>query len=420
MNMTTDFTLESAMFASEFAGFVNFLGAENLDSAVSKVGQKLSQLPKSVRTLFGDRYFFHGQCVQIVHGPNPFRLDPTNFLAVRAATLVAGINRARAFLSPSARDRLRAMCLDNLKPDRDVRQLEHEIRCLIHFGQKGVEVSFADLEGEGRFDLVCKAQTQPPFEVECKTVTEDTGSQIKTEMTVGVAAQFHKAAHKLLKPKKSGLYILTLKKPGDRCKNLVAKFKSALEPSSTIEVANDDFSLRFEDRPTWSEHVRQDDWPGFQKIVLSDAQINGRAHIVTRVTDHVVGLVLIPHKDSTLAEKIVDVLKDGSDQCSKSRAAILWLHFVGISEKQFMEIARFSMDSKGGGLNALVAKAIHPTASPTDRSHVHLIRFSGDAAELETKSVFNSDRLLSQANSIGGFCYDVPNPNCRFSLTGDF
>ena len=307
MNMTADFTLDSAMFASEFASFVNFLGAENLDNAISKVGQKLSQLPSSVRALYGERYFFHGQCLQIVHGPNPFQLDPTNFLANRAASLIAGINRARAFLSPSANARLRGMCLDNLKPDRDIRQLEHEIRCLIHFGQKGLEVSFADLEGEGRFDLVCKTQTKPPFEVESKTVTEDTGSQIKTEMTVGVAAQFHKAVHNFLKLKGSGLYILTLKRPGDRCKNLVAKFKSALPQCGAVEVTNDDFSLRFEDRPIWSEYVLKDDLACFQKSALSDSKINNRAHIVTRVADHVVGLVLIPHKDSTLAEKVVDV-----------------------------------------------------------------------------------------------------------------
>jgi hypothetical protein len=98
--MTTDFTLDSAMFASEFVSFVNFIGAENLDSAVAKVSQKLSQLPKGVRLLFGDRYFFHGQCVQIVHGSNPFQLDPTNFAAVRTASFIAGINRARTYLSP--------------------------------------------------------------------------------------------------------------------------------------------------------------------------------------------------------------------------------------------------------------------------------------------------------------------------------
>jgi hypothetical protein len=186
------------------------------------------------------------------------------------------------------------------------------------------------------------------------------------------------------------------------------------------EFESDDFSLRFEERQIWAEYVRQNDWPRFQTIVMGDPQIDGRAHIVTRVGDFVVGLVLVPHKESTLDEKVVSVLKDAADQCSKSKAAILWLHFVGMEEKSFLEIAQFAMDSKGGGLNALVAKAIHPKASPTDRSHVHLIRFSGDAAELETKPAFNSDRLLSRAKSISGFCYDVPNPNCRFQLIGDF
>jgi hypothetical protein len=418
--MTTNFTLDSAMFASEFASFVNFLGAENLDNALARVGQKLSQLPKSARSLFGDRYFFHEQCIRIVHGSNPFQLDPTNFAAVRAASFIAGINRARTYLSPSANTRLRAMCLDNLKPDRDIRQLEHEIRCLVHFGQKGIGVSFADLEGGGRFDLVCDAQAQPSFEVECKTVTEDTGSQIKIEMTVSLAAAFHKAAHELLTINKSGIYVLTLKKPADQCKNIIAKLKSALISDGISEFESSDLSLRFEERQIWAEYGRQNDWPRFQTIVLSDPQIDDRAHIVTRVGDCWVGLVLVPHKESTLDEKVVSVLKDAADQCSKSKAAILWLHFVGMAEKAFLEIAQFAMDSKGGGLNALVAKAIHPKASPTDRSHVQLIRFSCDAAELETKPVFNSDRLLSQAKSIGGFCYDVPNPNCRFQLIGDF
>lgn len=408
------------MFASEFAGFVNFLGVENLDSALAKVGQKLSHLPKSVRSLFGDRYFFHEQCVRIVHGSNPFQLDPTNFAAVRAASFIAGINRARTYLSPSANARLRSMCLDNLKPDRDIRQLEHEIRCLVHFGQKGVEVAFADLEGEARFDLVCDEQGRPSFEVECKTVTEDTGSQIKIEMTVGLAAAFYKSVHEDMTVNKFGIYVLALKKPADQCKNLVAKLKSALKPNGATEFESDDFSLRFEERQIWAEYVHENDWPRFQERVLGDPQIDARAHIFTRVGGCVVGLVLVPHKESTLAEKVVGVLKDAADQCSKSKAAILWLHFVGMAEKSFLEIAQFAMDSKGGGLNALVAKAIHPKASPTDRSHVHLIRFSGDAAELETKAVLNSDRLLSQAKSIGGFCYDVPNPNCRFRLIGDF
>lgn len=419
-NMNTNFTFDSATFASEFAKFVNFLGAENLDSALAKVGQKLSQLPKSVRSLYGDRYFLHEQCVRIVHGSYPFQLDHENFVAVRAANFIAGVNRAQTYLSPSGKLRLRSMCLDNLKPDRDIRQLEHEIRCLIHFGQKGREVSFADLEGKARFDLVCDAKAQNSFEVECKTLTRDTGSQIKVEMTVGLASTFYRSVHEGMAVNKSGIYVLTLKKPADQCRNLIVALKSALNRNANAEFENDDFFLQFEERQTWAEYAYNNDWRGLEALALSDDRIGDRARIVTRAGDCVVGLVLVPHKEGALGEKVVSVLKDAADQCSKSKAAILWLHFVGMTEKTFLEIAQFAMDSKGGGLNALVAKAIYSKSSPTDRSHVHLIRFSGDPAELEKKPVLNSDRLLSQTSSIRGFCYDVPNPNCRFPLTGDF
>jgi hypothetical protein len=65
---------------------------------------------------------------------------------------------------------------------RDVRQIEHEIRCYAHFVRRRYRTAFADLEELGRFDLLVDTPVGQ-IEVECKTVTEDTGSQIKTEMT---------------------------------------------------------------------------------------------------------------------------------------------------------------------------------------------------------------------------------------------
>src|SRR6202034_4152631 len=101
--------------------------------------------------------------------------------AVRSASFIAAVNRVRRSSSPRAQDRLREMVLDNLKPDRDARQIEHELRCWTHFGQKGLDVSFADLEGSGRFDLLV-TKGREAIEVECKTVTNTTGYQIKTEL----------------------------------------------------------------------------------------------------------------------------------------------------------------------------------------------------------------------------------------------
>jgi len=70
------------------------------------------------------------------------------------------------------------MLLDNLQPDRDIRQIEHEIRAWTHCSQKGFDVAFADLEGLGNFDLLLEKEGRK-IEVECKTIAEDAGSQIK-------------------------------------------------------------------------------------------------------------------------------------------------------------------------------------------------------------------------------------------------
>lgn len=418
--MSRKFNFDSAGFAAEFAAFVAFIGMEDLQNALIKVDQKLGQLPSSVRRIYGDRYFFHEQCVKVSEGENPFQLDVTDFAAVRTASLIAGINRARVFLSASARARLRAMCLDNLKPSRDVRQLEHEIRCLIHFGQKGFDVSFPDLENDGRFDLMCRPEAQPPFEVECKTVTEDTGSQLKVDTIAQLASVFQKVMLRQAGVQESGIFVLELKRPADQCKNLSAKFGKVIEASLSLPFECADFSLAFVQRSLWGGYVSRDNWAGFKQVALDDPEIRDRAHTVTKVGDRAFALSIRPHKESVLAERIIDVLKDAADQCSKSRAAVLWLHFIGLTERQFLDVAQFSIDSRGGGLNALVANSLHPKASKTDRSHVNLVRFSADAADIETKTVLNSARLLAKAKSIGGLCYDVPNPSCKFSLGVDF
>ena len=96
-----------------------------------------------------------------------------------------------------------------LRPDQDIRQLEHEIRCSTHFGRKGFEVTFADFNNVGTFDLLIGT----PFgaiDVECKTVTEDTGSQIKSDLNVDMSETFRKGvAEKLPIDETRAFYFFT-------------------------------------------------------------------------------------------------------------------------------------------------------------------------------------------------------------------
>ena len=190
------YTLSQAEFPREFAEFIDFVGAAPLDKETRKVERRLQALSPTVRGLYGDRYFFQEECLRFTYDVPAFGLDIANSQAVRTASLIAGINRIRRLLSPKAVDHFRSVVIDNLKLGRDMRQLEHEIRTWTYFARKGFNVTFADLEGVGRFDLLVETPTGS-VAVECKTIGEDTGDQIKTELVVNLADIFERAATKL-------------------------------------------------------------------------------------------------------------------------------------------------------------------------------------------------------------------------------
>ncbi|MET3905877.1 hypothetical protein ABID59_000198 [Bradyrhizobium sp. S3.3.6] len=413
-----DFGFVQSQFPREFASFIDFVGPERLDKTLAKVARKLGTLSVSVRALYRDRFYFHEQWGAFTDGPNAFHLDLRDLRAVRAATLIAGVNKIRQTLSQKGSDRLRSMLLDNLQPDRDVRQLEHEIRCYAHFTRKRYPTRFADLEELGRFDLLVETPSGP-IEVECKTVTEDTGNQIKTDMTVDLSETFRQRVLKSPPVQESGVFELTFDKPTSVCRHVGSQLRDALGPDGATSDAKRDFSLRFVPRTDWQALLEAGNFEEFRRRVAGDPKLSENAHCIVKADRLVLGLILIPHKPPTISARVVDTIQAGASQCSGSRSAVVWLHFIGLAEREFVKLAQFSSDGRGAGLNALVADALHPKASATDRSHVERILFSAIPDELTRQPAFGPTLLLEESVSLGGKVYDVPNPFCKFSSNAD-
>jgi hypothetical protein len=407
--MASNFTLRNTDFAAEFAKFVNFVGASELHETVSRVAVKLAPLTPPLLALYLDRYFFHIYCHTIVDDPAAFQLDASDANAVRVASFVAGINRMKACSSAIAASRFRSNILGSLRPDRDIRHLEHEVRTFVHLGQKKVATTLADLEQIGQYDMSCKLDGHV-FEVECKTVTEDTGEQIKTDLLVTLSELCRNALKNAVNPAGSGVFVLTFAKSPALCRNLHSALRNGL--TSTPPLRSDDFELVFATRSEWGSSTPSE-------TVRHDLEAISRKYSAWKFGDKVLGLALLPHKPSTLAQKITRSLKEAADQCSGQSPSLLWLHLIGYPEDEFLEVAQFSQKGEGAGLNAIVANVVHPLASPTDRSHVHKIRFSAEPADIIQKPVLDSDLMIRKANSLSGLCYDVPNPSCRFTLDVD-
>jgi hypothetical protein len=126
------FTLGQSEFPREFGRFINFVGPNEMMDALRRTDTKLASLLPQTRQLYGDRSYFHEQLLRFSEGPAPHQLDISDAVAIRAASLIAGINRIQDSLSKSGASRLRKTIIGSLRPDRDIRQLEHEIRCATH------------------------------------------------------------------------------------------------------------------------------------------------------------------------------------------------------------------------------------------------------------------------------------------------
>jgi hypothetical protein len=406
--------LMQADFPGEFAEFIDFVGATDLDREIRKVVKRLSELPPAVSAIYADRFFFQVQFMRFVFDDdkNPFSLDTNDATAVRAASLIAGINRARRSLSASGLKKLRGSIIDNLKLDRDMRQLEHDIRCATHFGQLGYKVEFVDLEGQGTFDLLVSTP-RGELEVECKTLSEDTGSQLKKHMAVILAERFDRLAPKL-GFKKSGLFTMKLRKPSDKCKSLPEQLQAALQAAARGDTYDSaDFDFGFTPMPRWQELLDENKIDELRRSIYAGP--DGGEFSRSATFPHggrIVALDVQPHSLPDLNKRVVDTLQKAADQCTGQRPSVVWLHFNGHREDDIREVFEYSAKNAGAGLNYSVAMALDAQASPTDRSHVQRVRFSCISSTLAHQLTPDDGRLLSVSQ--GGLCYDATNPRTKF------
>ncbi len=420
------FLLAQSEFPRQLAGFVDFIGAADLDAALRKVTCKLEQLLPSTRVLYGDRYYFHEQFLRFTEGTAPFHLDISDSVAVRAARLIADINRVKVSLSEKGASRLRRMIIGGLKAGCDIRQLEHELRCATHFARRGFKVTHADLEGLGNFDLLIDGPSGP-VELECKTVAEDTGAPIKIEMIAQLFDAFVRCVSKLRRVSvtESGVFSLFLRKRGDDCTNLVSRFRDALQSGAFDKFDGNDFEIAFTPKPLWTALLKAGQIEQFISTRSLDPDFNaGHACSFTTVDGFAVGLSLRLHKPSELGSRSVDVIKKAADQCTSKNPALVWLHFVGATEDDFLALVQLSSNGTGAGLNSIVASALHPDATPvgaipTDRSHVNAVKFSVSGSRIDKRPVLGPNLLIVSAVTNSAPLYHVPNPLCRWPLKID-
>ena len=113
------------------------------------------------------------------HYAIPWRSPPVlrGPTAYRLIAFMAMVERVHRESTPKAKTRISGMIKDALKRKLSFFSLEHEFRTAAHLMHKGFDVYFTDLEGNETFDFLIK-RNMNEIEVECKTVSVDSGRKI--------------------------------------------------------------------------------------------------------------------------------------------------------------------------------------------------------------------------------------------------
>ncbi len=159
------------------------------------------------------------------------------------------------------------------------------------------------------------------------------------------------------------------------------------------------------------------DRAGFLAMIGNDDAIGRNFYTLTLAAVHVIVLVARAYRRPALPQKLTDIIQDAGSQCSRTRPAVIWLGPFGQDGEEFRRLAAFSVASKGGGLNAIFANSFHPSV---DRRHIAAARFSVMSRGVDSRPALGPDRILTNAHSVGGTVYDIPNPNCSFGAIEGF
>jgi len=407
--------LHTGDFPREFALFVNLVGAERLQKPIKKVAAKLDRLDPVLRGIYLDRYDIALQLLAFDQPPYPFQLDVRDPRAVRTASFVAGINRMAERLDTAGRHELAKRVTADLAADRDIRGLELEVTVFNHLHRKGFDFRLADFEGSGTFDFLAVIDGRE-VEIECKTVTGTTGFDIKEESQVTIGKTFINRCREGLNVPTSGIFILSLKEPIKKIENLSQAMTDMLRRCAGEPVETNIFRIEWKPRPMWQTALVEGDRSRFEIDFAQDEAIGRDFCVQTTKHRRPLALVVRPYKPPTLAQKLSEIIKDAGGQCSKTRPAIIWVGLSGHDEDEFHQLAEFSLNSHGGGLNAIFANSFHPGV---DRDHIAGARFSVRARSVSSTRTLGPDQLMAGAYHIGGALYHIPNPHCSFGVVGE-
>lgn len=237
-------------------------------------------------------------------------------------------------------------------PD-DMRAIQLEIRSATHFVIRGHSIKWPEMEGFGRFDLLVENLGSNGLEVECKSISEDTGRKIHRRE----ALEFHRLVESELQALSRNIQtgitvVLTVpsrlpslyKQKQKLAKHITDSVLSAqsmvLEDGSDIRVSSFDMATL---GVIWSEGEPVIPREAIDQITAT----KNRELMILGNKKGAIIFVLQSQQDDTLLQRVLDTVSASArSQVSKNRPALFLVGLHGIETESLLSIAKQDDDPK--------------------------------------------------------------------------
>jgi hypothetical protein len=385
--------------------FNEFVGPANLENRIDRVERKLANIV-ALSPAVQRRFEFHRTYQKIlIESRSNLQADLGDLAVNRALSFISAVKEICMHSTPSEQNRWRSRILDGLKPDRDLRQLRHEIRAYVHYAQAGCRLTWGD-DHKDRFDLLVVGP-RGTFEVECKTFAEDIGSPFSIDESFLVLGAVRTGLERGEFPP-SGIITIELKQRGGvtphELIDATKDFVTVLPPCKVY----DNVTFRYERRIGWDTLLAGGHRDAIKNEFGSWQADHNHHSMIAIVGKRAVFVQMATDRRSKLYSAITDSLKKASEQFSTQRPAVIWGHFLGLTESQFKNL----LERQRLGARTFDVFG-HYVFKSEARKHVCRLRFSADGAEIRVSRT-ETPRGLVRDSSDSGPAYDLSSLVSRF------
>jgi hypothetical protein len=382
--------------------FNQFVGYREIQNRIERVESKLKEI-NFASPVFNRRYSFHITYKHLLlRNRRCQKIDVAQIENNRVLSTIASTEAMAKELSKEGALELRARIIESLSPDRDIRQLEHELRVFVHYKQAGLEVTPIFGKNSPHFDFLVKTP-RGEFEVECKTFSEDIGYALTTEQSLLFFRAIKSAVGQSAASLESGIFTITLASNKRPTQNEICSLICDFIERSPQEKDYGAIRISFERKFDWDAYLRTGNLIGAAEELIARQQLTNPHAILMINNQHAILFCLIGERKPRPLVAILARLKRASKQFSKTRAAVLWAHLLAIDEEGFGKLLQPRKNGTGRFLDIFGQYLFRSE----NRKHVCRLRLSVDGAS--TSRLHRQLILPYRSNVIlsGGPAYEL-------------